>query len=99
MEADGGVRKRLSLLHIDNVGSGGQKAAGLALERKVLGVKMDGGEHGDREEAANCESVDEAKIHVISTPLEGSRLPPVTFRQQSPFNTTKADSSSTLLGW
>jgi hypothetical protein len=71
--------KRLSLLHVDNVGSGRQEAAGLALERKVLGVEMRGGEHGDREEAANDEFVEGLKIHLFFTPVEGSRLPPSTF--------------------
>jgi hypothetical protein len=51
----------------------------LALERKVLGVEMRGGEHGDREEAANDEFVEGLKIHLFFTPVEGSRLPPSTF--------------------
>jgi len=76
VEADGGVRKRLSLLHVNNVGCGRQEAACLALERKVLGIEMRGGKRGRREEAANCEFVDDAKIHVFSTPLVGSGLPP-----------------------
>ena len=45
-----------------------QEAAGLALQRQVLGVELPGGEHGDREEAANSEFVDGAKIHFVFTP-------------------------------
>jgi len=63
MGANGGVRKLLSLFHVNNVGGGCQKAAGLALERQILGDELPGGEHGNREAAANSDFVDGAKIH------------------------------------
>ena len=65
VEADGRVRKFLALFHVDDIGSGRKEAAGLALERQVLGVELPGGEHGDREEAANSKSVDGGRVHFI----------------------------------
>jgi len=72
MEADGGVGKLLALFHVDHVGCGRKEAAGLALQCQVLSFELQGGEHGNREEAANNEFVDGAKIHLDLTPVEGS---------------------------
>ena len=67
VEADGGVGELLALVHINNVGGRRQKAAGLALQRQVLGVELAGGEQADGEEAANGEFVNGAKIHFFSS--------------------------------
>jgi hypothetical protein len=56
------------------------------------------GKQTDGEEAANSEFVDDVKFHLISTPVERSRLAPVRFGLTS-FNTIDAGSSSTLFGW
>jgi hypothetical protein len=64
----------------------------------MLGVELPGGEQRDYKEAANSKFVDSAKIYYGSTPLESSRLPPVTSSNYFLCNTKEAGSSLTLFG-
>ena len=89
VEADGRVGELLALFHVDDVGGGRQKAAGLALERQVLSVELAGGKRDDREEAEDSKVAEGAKIHVVSTPGERGRLPPLAFTIQLLLTQTK----------